>query len=324
MSRSCLNVAGVLSILLLVGCAAPAARPDEVPDHASDTPAAAQPLEPGIYEVATGERLDPDALAMRLEDARFVVIGESHDDAFHHAVQLRVYELLQERHERPVALGMEMFHRPFQEHLDAFVAGDIDEARMLERTEYATRWGFDAAFYRPLWTLARQTHSPIVALNAPRELSRKVGRVGLDGLDDAERAQIPDDIDLGNEAHRAYLYEVFAHHGMGDDPERAERFYQAQVLWDETMADTAVTFMREHDADVAAIVILAGRGHVERGWGIPSRIARRLGPDAAHTVVTIIPVTLDENGAPRAGAPYTSLTHMRDEAVADFVWVGPE
>jgi hypothetical protein len=41
----------------------------------------------------------------------------------------------------PLAIGLDMFQRPFQSSSSALVAGEPDEAGPLARTEYATRWG---------------------------------------------------------------------------------------------------------------------------------------------------------------------------------------
>jgi len=50
---------------------------------------------------------------------------------------------------------------------------------------------------------------------------------------------------------------------------RAERFLTVQALWDSTMAEAAVRVRRESRRPV---VILAGAGHVDYGWGIAHRL----------------------------------------------------
>src|SRR4028118_1600443 len=54
-----------------------------------------------------------------------------------------------------------------------------------------------------------------------------------------------------------------------------ERFFTAQVLWDETMADKIAQFLKANPN--YQVVVLAGTGHIIYGYGIPSRVARRLG-----------------------------------------------
>ena len=295
----------ILVIFLVAGCAtAPRADRDRV--------AGAQ-IGAGIYDTKTGQKLSPDELFDRLAGHSFVVVGESHDDPWQHRIQTRILREMAMRRDA-VALGMEMFQRPFQDALDAYVAGQIEEATMLERTEYEKRWGFQADFYRPMWRSARQGDFPLVALNARQELSKKIAHHGLEGLNADERADVPT-LDLGNQAHRAYVRKAFEQHDMEMSDQQFERFYAAQVLWDETMADTAVDFMHAHPA-VETMVIVAGRAHAHRAFGIPPRIERRLEPDSGQDVVVVQPVNLA-----RTGDKAPTLDELR--SAADYVWVGP-
>jgi uncharacterized iron-regulated protein len=245
-----------------------------------------------------------------LADYTYVIVGESHDSTWDHDIQSRVYRALLKRRDAPVALGMEMFQRPFQSPLDAYIAGEIDEQTMLERAEWSTRWGMATESYAALWRQARDTGAPLVALNARRELSKRVADVGLDGLDPALRQELPAEMDLTMEGHRELVRKAFGAHGPPSE-EAFERFYQAQVVWDETMAHTAYTFMRSHP-DIASMVILCGRFHAWPAFGIPPRIERRAGRDVA---AALLPISED---APEAEY---SLSEMRERQVADFVWV---
>src|SRR5204862_6204934 len=104
----------------------------------------------------------------------------------------------------PVALGMEMFFRPFQPFLDAYVTGEIDEATMLEKTEWKARWGFGWEMYAPMLRYCREHKLPYVALNAPKVVTRTVSQKGLDGLSAEQRATLPP-LDMTDAAHRAFV-----------------------------------------------------------------------------------------------------------------------
>lgn len=45
------------------------------------------------------------------------------------------------------------------------------------------------------------------------------------------------------------------------------------TVWDEFMADSAARFQMDHH--LKRMVILAGSGHIERGFGIPERASKR-------------------------------------------------
>ncbi|GBD97399.1 MAG TPA: hypothetical protein ENG83_09705 [Nitrospirae bacterium] len=61
-----------------------------------------------------------------LADKKIVYVGEVHDVSAHHAVYLEIIAGIYRRH-RKIAIGMEMFQKPFQGILDGFIAGRQDD-----------------------------------------------------------------------------------------------------------------------------------------------------------------------------------------------------
>ena len=119
---------------------------------------------------------------------------------------------------------------------------------------------------------------PLIALNVPSEITRKVSRQGLESLTESEKKSIPplSEICTDSPEYRKLvreIYEQHAHAGQGNS-KNFERFFTAQVLWDETMAETVATFYRTNPA--TKIIVIAGEFHIIYGYGIPSRVARRL------------------------------------------------
>jgi uncharacterized iron-regulated protein len=255
---------------------------------------------PEVLDGRSGEGATFEAMVADLRTARAVYVGEHHDRQEDHALQARLYEALLAGDE-PWALGLEMVQRPYQGPLDAYVAGALDEAGMLEEVQWQARWGFDFGLFRHQFEAARAARQPIVALNAPQEVTRAVGRGGLDALDPETRAALPE-LDLGVEAHRAMFEAAMGDH-PGMDPAMLANFYAAQTLWDETMAESVAAFL---DGDPARrILVVAGLFHVMKGFGVPSRAARR----GAEPHRIVVPVGADEleqaledarNGAPWA------------------------
>lgn len=242
-----------------------------------------------VLRARGGQEISRETLVEELAAARAVCVGESHKNPHHHWVQLFLLRELSARAAkggRALALGMEMFQRPFQGVVDDFAAGRIDEAALLERTGWAERWGYDFGLYRPMVFLARDSGLPILALNAPKELTRKVARHGLDQLTPEEKASLPE-LDLENAEHRAFFEEATQGHAMPEGG--AENFYAAQVIWDETMAETAAAWAR--GGEDRQVVILAGLGHCHRA-AIPQRLARR----GVSPAVSVIPVIDDGRG----------------------------
>ncbi len=222
--------------------------------------------------VSATEELDFEDLVSRLEQKRVVMVGEVHDRHEHHLNQLAIICRLYRRH-RNLAIGLEFFQQPFQDPLDAYVERRIDTAEMLVKTEYFSRWRFDYRLYAPILGFARDQGIPVVALNVPQEISSKVAREGLSGLSNTERAQVPERLDRSVPGYRERLRAVFDQH-----PEiqhmSFENFVEAQLVWDESMANQAARYLEAHPKRY--LVVLAGDGHVTRD-GIPARFARLTG-----------------------------------------------
>jgi uncharacterized iron-regulated protein len=223
-------------------------------------------------------------LTDRLLRADLVCVGETHDSDLHHRVQLEIVKALFARDER-LGVGLEMFQRPFQKALDRYLAGAVTEDAFLEAAEYRQRWGFDWSLYRPLAEFCRRNGVPLAALNAPRELTQKISKVGTAGLSAAEKEQLGP-VDFHVKEHRAYWYERLARmHGKEATREQKERSYEVMAAWDGYMAASAADFQQARG--LRRLVVLAGSGHVDRGFGIPARAARLTGGKVATVHIDV-------------------------------------
>ena len=220
---------------------------------------------------------DLETLIPTLADKRVVLIGETHDRFDHHLTQLEIIRGLHAVHPK-MAIGMEAFQQPFQGHLDDYVAGELSERELLRETEYYQRWRFDFRLYEPILRHAREQRLPLIALNLPFELTRKVGQRGIDGLSAEERAGIPEEIDRSDSAYQSRLEKIFEQHPQSDR-QSFEHFLEVQLLWDEGMAQRAANYLESHPEHT--LVILAGSGHLAYGSGIPRRLVRRIPVSAA-------------------------------------------
>lgn len=228
-------------------------------------------LKAPILGIASSDLSDLSTIIDRIKTADVVFVGEEHDQFAHHLAQLDIIRGLVERGFK-VAVGMEMFQRPFQEVLDKFIRGTITEKEFLRQSEYFTRWGYDYVLYRPILRFCREKKIPVIALNLKKEISRKVARSGIDSLSEEEKSLIPKSLDFSNEAYKKRLKVIFDAHEE-NQLANFECFCQAQILWDETMAESVVKYLEEHPG--TKMVVLAGIGHIGFGYGIPSRVTRR-------------------------------------------------
>jgi uncharacterized iron-regulated protein len=238
---------------------------------------AADPI-PGRFSNAQGQLTATTDLVRQLQQADVVYLGETHDRVADHVAQLAIIQTLHDRNPN-LTIGLEMFQRPYQSVLNDYIADRISETELRQKTEYAKRWGFDWELYAPILRYAKAQKIPLIALNTPQEVTRKVSRQGLASLNWSDRRFIPplSEIRTGPNAYRKMLADLFTSMhpaGKTTDPTRFDRFFQAQVLWDETMADRIVQ-TRKQATPAPQIIVLVGQGHLVYRYGIPDRVDRR-------------------------------------------------
>ncbi len=228
-------------------------------------------LQTEIMGIAASDLSPVDRIINDVSEKRVIYVGEFHDRFNHHMAQLRIIQGL-DRLDRRLAVGMEMFQRPFQDVIDRYLDGQIDEKTFLKESEYLKRWRYDYHLYRPIIEYCKEHDIPILALNLPAEISKKVARKGLESLSDEELEQVPVELDWSNTVYKTRLRQIFEEHPEGEI-KNFDDFYQAQILWDETMAQSVHDYLNNNPD--RQMVVLAGNGHIAFGDGIPSRTCRR-------------------------------------------------
>lgn len=249
---------------------------------------------PESLVTASGTRLVGNAWT---RDVAYVLVGEEHPNPCDHLAQAAVIRRLAAAGLRPV-IGLEMVPADRQDILDAFNRGALAVDDLPRALDWPHTWGFDFRLYAPIFQAARDLRLPVFACNVPTGLARKVGRAGLAALTPAERAALPGTIIPPAPAQETELREFFEQHqamlrqargqGRPTPAKAASRdplaaFLTVQSLWDTQMASRARYARALYDRPV---VVVAGTGHVEHGWGIARRL-RILDPGAA--IVLVLP-----------------------------------
>lgn len=260
-----------LAILICVSSAC-ASRPPAVP---APTPAA------GFRVVRDGADATFEDMVARARRAKVVFVGEQHDDPETHRAELALLEEIG-RGRRPVIVSLEMIERDVQPVLDDYLHGRIEEEVFLARSRPWPRYATD---YRPLVELAKRRGWPVVAANVPRPIASSVGRAGLAALDTlaASRRHAAREISCPRDSYHArFLQQMRSHSagsggaGQGDSLPTAvaERFYLAQCVKDETMAESIVAALRLAPRD-ALVVHFNGAFHSDYSQGVVDRVRRR-------------------------------------------------
>jgi uncharacterized iron-regulated protein len=122
--------------------------------------------------------------------------------------------------------------------------------------------------YRHIFIYARQHAIPLVGLNVPREVTRKVAREGFEALTPAEKKELPEAITCDvDAAYMALVRRAFVAHGQGE--KLFVRFCEAQMIWNKAMAWRLQEYMGGDPGKT--VIVLTGKGHAMKP-GIPREI----------------------------------------------------
>ncbi len=247
-----------------------------------------------VVEAATGKTLKWNELAGRLAENDVIFVGEQHDDAATHQIEAALLEAVHKKVGARLTLSLEMFERDGQVVLDDYLAGRSDEAALAKSVKLWPNYMTD---YRPLVEYAKENRLPVVAANAPARLVRNVSR---DGLAKAVAALAPPDRALvaayitapqGDEYQTRFAAVIGEGHKEGDSkdglsPDAIQRFYEAQCVRDDTMAESIARV-----ADQKRVVVhVCGAFHSDAGLGTVARLRWRRPIGTRVAVVKIAPV----------------------------------
>jgi uncharacterized iron-regulated protein len=206
-----------------------------------------------MWDVAGKAEISLEQAAGEFPSPGIVYVGEFHDNAAHHAAQLAVIQSLDKR-KRPIAVGLEMFQHIEQSILDAWVAKALSEEEM--RRAFARNWSQDWHLYQDIFLYCRDRSIPMVGLNVPRSITRKVAQNGFESLTPEEIGKLPPIVCRVDREYEEFLRRVLGSHGSESG---FRRFCEAQLVWDTAMAIYALEYLKAHPE--RTVVVLCGMIH---------------------------------------------------------------
>jgi uncharacterized iron-regulated protein len=214
-----------------------------------------------IYHSATQKEITMDELMEGIEAADVLIFGEEHDDSIAHVLQHLIYRQWLEKSGK-VTLSLEMFETDCQVVLNEYLAFQITENNLIRDGRVWNNY----KDYRPMVELARQRGQKVIAANAPRRYVSLAGRNGLTSLDSLskESKQFLPKLPL-SKGDTAY-YNRFKSKMNGHGGNRIDNMYEAQTVWDATMAGSIYQAWKRNKR--TKIFHLNGRFHSDGKWGV--------------------------------------------------------
>jgi uncharacterized iron-regulated protein len=315
-----LRYAFAVLLWLGIGCAekpgaspppvTPASAPGKSPDGA---PTALldgdHPLVGKVWAARQGAVIEESELMGAMAQARFLLLGERHDNPDHHRLQARALSAVVRTGRRP-AVVFEMLELASQTLIDRYQA-----------SPHATSAGFGAAVawqdtswppyveYQPIMDVAFDAGLRVVAGNIAHETARALVKEGPGALPDARRKDLRLDEPFPAELEAALIEELRASH-CGHLPEALlAPMALAQHARDAQMARALLGGSAE------TAVLIAGAGHVRLDRGVPRYLALDA-PDAAVVSVALVEVQTGQTDP-------ASYTPASPSAPYHYLWFTP-
>jgi uncharacterized iron-regulated protein len=294
--------------LLAVGCA-PAVRLD-IP--AWQAPLGREhPLIGRVWDVAAARFMDSSVLPSRLALARFVLLGEKHDNPDHHQLQAALVRALVAAGRRP-AVAFEMLDTGQAAALARHLAASPRDAAGLGDAVGWTESGWPPwRLYEPIAHAALEAGLRIVPANLPSRVISSVARGNMSALPPSLVTTHALDRPLPAELQAAMATEIReAHCGHAAEP-MISNMVVAQRARDAHMAQAMQTTATD------GTILIAGAGHVRHDRGAP--IYLRAGTPAV-TIATVAFVEVQRHAtSPSAYAARFSASSLP----FDYVWFTP-
>lgn len=242
-----------LVALLLAACAPTRYAPED----------AVHPLVDRIWDTRAQRFIARAELGGGLRNARFVLLGEVHDNAGHHRLRRDLVATLIDGGRRP-AIAMEQFDREYQEALDRALDEPAPGPETVKAAVHFNEKGWNWPYYEPIVRLALEQRLPLRAANLSRADAFRVstgGAVAVLGADKVRALGLDEPLPA---PARLKLEQVIEKGHCGKAPrERLAGIVAAQRARDAVMADVL-----RRDSGAGAVLI-AGNGHVRRDFGVP-------------------------------------------------------
>jgi uncharacterized iron-regulated protein len=300
------RVALVLVLLLGAGCAARGVTlgPWRAPLERE------HPLAGRIWDVKAGRLVDSAAVTRRLVAARYVLLGEKHDNPDHHQIQAALLRALLASGRRP-AVAFEMLTADQEPALARHLASaPRDAAGVADAVNWKRSGWPDFALYQPIVEAALEAGVPVVAANLGNATIRSVARGEPNAVPADLAARYALDRPLAPAAQARLTAEIRDAHCGHLPAARVESMVLAQRARDATLADSLVR------ADADGGVLIAGVGHARADHGVPLYLALRA-PGAP--VVVVAPLEVREG----ATQPEDYAANFDGALPFDFVWFTP-
>ena len=257
-----------------------------------------------IWSSKRQEFITVDEFTSSIEESRYLILGEKHDNPDHHLLQLSIINHLVSR-DLLSLVAFEMMDTSSQNLLDEIHLVNMDNQESLKEYLKWDEEGWNWSYYGPIIYSA---YSSKVALAASNLTDSKM--MELYGLQ-----ELPPELDIFDELIMDRLVQDIDESHCGLLPEsQFPAMVRVQQGRDYSMAQSLVSNKGEQ-----INVLIAGNYHARKDLGVPKYLVAN---DSELTNSTIVSVSFVEV-VPDETDPASYLQDLNDVAPHDFLWFTP-
>ncbi len=264
-----------------------------------------------IWSVHDKRFVTPQMIGKAVGAARFVLLGEIHDNPDHHRLQAWLIE--KSAANRKPAVVVEMIARDQAPALQAYLTRPgADAAGLGAALKWEARGWPEWRIYQPIAEIVLRAGLALHAGDIDRPTLKAVSKKGLNTLGADRLKSLLLDKPLDGPLQNALLDELYASHCELMPRSALSGMSGIQRLRDAVLADSLIDVAGEESA-----ILIAGNGHVRADRAVPWYLSRRA---LGARIVTVMLIEVEKSAkAPQDLVPAGS----GGMAAADYVWFTP-
>jgi len=252
-----------------------------------------------VLRVRDGKIIKFTQMIEEVKKVNIIFFGEIHDNIEHHEAELAIIRAFHES-DTPMFVGLEMFRSDSQDALDSWARGKSSLEQFLPA--YYDNWRMPWTFYREIFVYSRDHEIPLIGLNIPDEIAKKVAHQGFASLTEQEKKRLPAGISCNvDTTYMEFIRKAYTDHSL--EKRQFVNFCEAQMVWDKSMAQHLVEYLKKNSGRTA--VVLAGIGHAWKR-GMPEHVAME-SKFTYRVILPLVPGQIDEKTVTTKDADYVLL-----------------
>ena len=244
---------------------------------------ALHPLAGKILEARSGGFISSAQLDRKIMGARFVLLGEIHDNPVHHQLQARIGDVAarSDMTRAGMAMVFEMVPASLQPVLDKWQRQPGLDLKALGQELNWEKRGWPAfEIYLPVFKIAFQHKMRLLAGDMDRQELRSIGRLGIKAIPAGRIEQLFLDQPYSQSMIRELDELLYQSHCKLVPRSALHPMRLVQQARDGAMARAMI----QAAGKSVKVILIAGAGHIRNDWGVP-RLLRKASPRAG--IVTI-------------------------------------